>query len=81
MDIRYGFFSDQICIPYCFSLTQRIFVSQMDVSLQGSDEISTKGGPSEVQFVLFYDLTEHCNILTEQIDQICSFGYNGSYIS
>jgi hypothetical protein len=40
-----------------------------------------KRGPSEVQFVLFYYLTEHCNILTEQIDQVCPFGYNGSYIS
>jgi hypothetical protein len=26
-----------------------------------------KRGPSEVQLVLFYYLTEHCNILTEQI--------------
>ena len=69
-------FSDQICVPYCFSLTQRIVVAQMDVSLQGSDENSTKG-----DYLLFYYLTEHCNILTEQIDQVCPFGYNGSYIS
>jgi hypothetical protein len=40
-----------------------------------------KRGPSEVQFVLYYYLTEHCNILTEQIDQVCPFGYNESYIS
>jgi hypothetical protein len=32
----------QICVPYCFSLTQRIFVAQMDMSLQGSDENFTK---------------------------------------
>ena len=32
-----------------------------------------KRGPSEVQFALFYYLTEHGNILTEQIDQVCPF--------
>jgi hypothetical protein len=69
-------FFDQICVPYCFSLAKRICVAQMDVSLQGSDENSTKG-----DHVLFYYLTEHCNILTEQIDQVCPFGYNVSYIS
>jgi hypothetical protein len=30
---------------------------------------------------LFYYLTEHGNILTEQIDQVCPFSYNGRYIS
>jgi hypothetical protein len=32
-----------------------------------------------VCFILLFD--EHCNILTEQIDQACPLGYNGSYIS
>ena len=45
-------FSDQICVPYCFSLTQRIFVAQMDVSLQGNDENSTKG--DHLRYSLFY---------------------------
>jgi hypothetical protein len=44
--------SDRICVPYCFSLTQRIFVAQMDVSLQGSDENSTKG--DHLRYSLFY---------------------------
>ena len=45
-------FSDQISVPYCFSLTQRIFVAQMDVSLQGNDEHSTKG--DYLKYSLFY---------------------------
>ena len=43
---------DQICVPYCFPLTQRTFVAQMDVSLQGSDENSTKG--DHLRYSLFY---------------------------
>ena len=53
-------FSDQICVPYCFSLTQQIFVAEMDVSLQGSDENSIKGDRrrySLFYFILLFDGT------------------------
>jgi len=50
--IHYEFFSDQICVPDYLSLTQRIFVAQMDVSLQWNDENSTKG--DHLRYSLYY---------------------------